>query len=522
MARSAVSFVLGQGSLGQAAVGEDFISGICLYGTAPGSFATTAKQAVFSVADAESKGITNDYSDETASRAIYTVSGTVTLGDTFVPVVTEVVPVTAANPSGTKPVSFGTVTVTTAATPTGAATDIAAKINAFTYLHGYTATAAIGVVTIIARPGIGIGLNPAVTATPLAVVVTGTSTGTITQQFGTGTGGATAGIASKKSLWYYTISEFFRANATGVLWVGFYNNPDFSADVLALQTAANGACRQIGVFDTTVTTAAVFTSNGTLLQAQGDAMFASYVQADIWYAANIKAISDLSTLVNLQTKSNYWVHNVIMQDGAAAGAQLYINSGVSVANIGCCLGTTSKAAVNQDIGEVGAFNITNDTEMAVPALANGQRTGALASTLLDQLDAYRYIFATTLPNISGTFIVNDWSSIAQTSPYYRQSRTRTIGKTVRLAYANIVPLLKSRIKLNDDGTINIVTIEQFNSALLPVKLQMVAAGEVSNMKFTINSTQNVLSTGKVVVGVSILPYGIADFIEVPISFVAKI
>jgi hypothetical protein len=246
------------------------------------------------------------------------------------------------------------------------------------------------------------------------------------------------------------------------------------------------------------------------------------VQADIWYAANIKAVTDLSTLYNQQAKSNYWVHHCIMQDGGAAGAQLYINSGVSVANIGCALGTTSKAAVNQDIGEVGAFNITNDAEMAVPAFANGQLASALSSTLLDQLDAYRYIFATTLPNISGTFIVNDWSSIAQTSPYYRQSRTRTIGKTVRLAYANIIPLLKSRLKLNDDGTINIVTIEQFNSALLPVKLQMVAAGEVSNMKFTINSTQNVLSTGKVVVGVSILPYGIADFIEVPISFVAKI
>ena len=519
MARSAVTFVLGTGQLGQAAAGNDFISGQCLYGTAPGTFATSAQQAIFSVADAEAKGITLDYADETQAKAIYTISGTVTIGDAYAMTVTEVNPVTPANPTGTTVVSLGTATVATAATPTGGGTDMAAKINAGTYLHGYSATASSGVVTLTARKGTGISLN---TGSPLAVVVTGTSTGTVTQQFGTGTGGATTGVYSKKAVWHYIVSEFFRANSTGVLWVGFFSSPNYSSDIITLQGAAQGACKQIGVFDPTVTSAATFGTNGTLLQAQAVTLFAGYNPVVIHYTANLKAVSDLSTLTNLQTLNNYYVEQVITQDGGAAGAQLYINSGISIGNVGCSLGTTSAAAVNQDIGEIGAFNITNNTEMAIPAFINGQLVSALSSNLLDQLDSYRYIFATGQPNITGTFFVNDWSATVQTSPYYRQSRNRTMNKVVRLVYANIVPLLKSQIQLNANGTIDAVSLAMFNGAVLPVGAQMKAAGEISNLAVTINPSQNILSAGKVTIGVSIQPTITADFIEVDMQFVAKI
>ena len=71
MALPSVIFELGKEGLGQAALSQDHVSGLVLYGTAPGSFATTPQQAVFSVADAESKGITNDYSYETKALAIF-------------------------------------------------------------------------------------------------------------------------------------------------------------------------------------------------------------------------------------------------------------------------------------------------------------------------------------------------------------------------------------------------------------------------------------------------------------------
>lgn len=521
MTRANVSFALGTKSLGQVAAGTDYISGMPFVGTAPGSFATNAYQAVYSVQDAEDKGITLDYSDETAAKAIVTISGSPAEGDTITLVVTEVNPVTPENPTGTTAVTLGTGTAPATPTATTYAAAVVTAINALTYSHGYSASNSSGVITITARQGIGIGLNPAVTATPLAITTTGSATYAITQQFGTGSGGATAGVYSKKAVWHYMVSEFFRANPTGKLWVGFFASYS-AANIVTLGNYAQGEIKQFGVFNPTVTSASAFTTDMTALQAQAVILFGGYNPAIVHYAPNIKAISDLSTLENQQDKSNYYVSPIILQDGGADGAQLFINSGISIPNVGCSLGTTSKAKVNQDIGEIGAFNITDDVEMAIPAFSNGQKVSALSSNLLDQLDAYRYIFATQQPNISGTFFVNDWSAIVQTSPYYRMSRNRTMNKAIRLIYANVVNLLKSQIQLNADGTISTTTLEIFDGAVIPVKTQMVDAGEISNMAITIDPAQNVVADGQIVIGVAIQPTITADFIKVNMSFVAKI
>lgn len=526
MARSSVSFVLGTQTLGQAAAGNDFISGMPFVGTAPGSFATNAYQAVYSLQDAEDKGITLDYSDETLSKGIVTLVRGAT-GDTVKITMTEPNPVTPANPTGTTTYTLCEYTqVAGDSTDTLLATSVAAAINANSYLTsaggsltGYTCTSALGVLTISARQGTGIALNG---TTAIATTVTGTLTATITQNMGTDSGGATAGVYSKKAVWHYEVSEFFRANATGVLWVGFFSSYA-AGNITTLSNAANGTIKQYGVLDITVTSASAFTTNMTALQAQAVSLFGAYNPAgSIQYAPNVKAVSDLSTLENQQTKTNYYISPVIMQDGGAVGAQLYINSGISIPNIGCTLGTTSKAKVNQDIGEIGAFNITDDVEMAIPAFSNGSKVSAIASNLLDQLDAYRYIFATNVPNITGTYIVNDWTCIAQTSPYYRISRNRVMSKAIRLIYAAVMPLLKSQIPLNTDGTIDDVTIQRFDSVVIPVGAQMKDAGEISNMSVTISNTQNVISAGKLVIGVKIQPTITADFIEVDMSFVAKL
>ena len=520
MARSSVTFVLGQGQLGQHAAGTDFISGMVLYGTAPGSFVASVPQAIYSVADAETKGIDLDYSDETAVKAIVTISGSPAAGDTLAFVVTE------PNPNGASTaVTLGTGTAPATPTATTYADACSAAINALTYVHGYTAANTAGVITLTGRAGLGISLNPAVTATPLAITATGSATTAITQQFGTGTGGATAGVYSKKAVWHYIVSEYFRANPTGKLWVCFFASVSATfAEISTLQAGSGGECSQIGVFNPTVTSASAFSTNMVTIQARANDLFNAYTPAVIHYAPNIKAVSDLSTLVNQQIAGtvNKNVLPIILQDGDAVGAQLFVNSGISMTNIGCSIGTTSASAVNQDIGEIGAFNLSDGVEMNKPAFANGQLVSAIASSLLDQLDAYRYIFATGLPRVSGTYFVNDWTAIAQTSDYNRQSRMRVINKAVTLAYIALVPLLKSQIKLNEDGTISYEAIQAFTGAVIPVKTQMVGNDEISNMGITINPAQNIITTGKIVIGVKVQPTVTADFIEVDLSFTAKL
>lgn len=525
MARSKISFTLGAGSSPGAITNNDLISGFQFYGTAPGSFATTACQAVFSLQDAYDKGITNLHVGETAAKAIYTVSGSVTLGDTFAMTVTE------PNPNGTSTaVDLGTATVATAATATGAATDIAAKINAGTYLHGYSATSALGVVTITAKSGLGVALN---TGTPLAVVVTGTSTGTITQQFGTGSGGATTGVASRCDVWYYHISEFFGMQPNGKLWVQILASVNNSADIITLQTAADGECRRIGVFDVTAKTAAQVTTQLGLLQAQADTLFAAYQPTAIMLAPNIKAISDLSTLDNLQsTATAKSCYCVISQDGAADGAQLYVNSGFSVSNIGCILGTSSLADVSQDIGEVGAFNISNGSENNIPAFTNGTLVSAVSSSLLDTLDSYRYGFCVKYTGYPGTYINNDWTAIVSTSDYNRLSRILTIYKVEREQYIALLPLLKSRIYLNADGTMTTVTLNQYFSAAEPSITTMVRDGDLSPGNLTgtslttgvvqISPTQDVQSQGYIAITYNLLAVNIADNINVTLQFTQKL
>lgn len=523
MSRSKITFTLGQGTITNPATGTDYISGIHFYGTAPGSFATTACQAVFSLSDAENKGITNDYADETAAAAILTISGTPAAGETLSLSVTE------PNPNSTSTTVFlGTGIAPATPTATTYAAAVVAAINALTYSHGYTATNSAGAITIFARKGLGIALN---SGTPLSFTSTGSgSSYAITQQFGTGSGGATTGVYSKKAIWHYHVSEFFRVNPTSKLWVRFAATVDAAyADITNLQNAANGECMRIGIYSFVTKTAANVTTDLNLMQAQANSLFAGYQPAAIFFAPNIKAVSDISTLNNLQsTATAQSCYCVIAQDGAAVGAQLFVNSGVSISNIGCMLGTSSKAVVSQDIGEIGAFNITDGFEMNVPAFSNGVLVSSVAGSLLDTLDAYRYGFCVNQTGYPGTFINNDWTAIVNTNAYNRLGRILTIYKVERQQYVALLPLLKSRIYLNADGTMTQVTIEQYTGAAEPRIAQMVKDGDLSPGNITgtaltkgvvnIDPTQNVNSQGYISIVYNLLGVSIADNINVTLQF----
>ena len=525
MGISKINFTLGAGNSPGAITNNDLISGAIFYGTAPGSFATTPCQAVFSLQDAVAKGITNTHVGETVARAIVTISGSPTAGDTLNLVVTE------PNPNGiTTSVNLGTGTAPATPTATTYAAAVVSAINANTYLTGYSATNASGVITLIARAGTGVALN---SGTPLAITGTGTSTYAITQQFGTGSGGATTGIASKCDVWYYHISEFFRMQPNGKLWVQILSSVDYTADLKTLQNTAKGECRRVMVYDTTAKTAANVSTICGQLQAQCDTLFTNYTPTVVMFAPNIKAISDLSTLDNLQTTATAKsVYVVISQDGDATGAQLYVNSGFSVSNIGTICGTSSIANVSQDIGEVGAFNISNGSENNNPAFTNGTLVSSVATSLLDTLDSYRYGFCVKYSGYAGTYINNDWTAIVSTSAYNRLSRVLTIYKVEREQYVALLPLLKSRIYLNADGTMTDTTLAQYFSAAEPSIEGMVRDGDLSpgNINGTalttgvvsISPTQNVTAQGYIAITYNLLPVGIADNINVTLQFTQKL
>ncbi len=529
-----MTFTLGQGTISNPATGTDYISGIQFYyglpytTGGPGSFGATACQAVFSLSDAENKGITLDYADETQPTSIIAITTKGNTGDTLSINVTEKLP------NGvTQVVNICTYTVgladTTIALQQAA---LAAAINATSFqtgqngLTGYTAASTATTTTMTGRKGLGIQLN---TGSPVAVTITGAFVYTLTQP-----ASAVQGAYSQKAIWHYHVAEFFRANPNGKLWIRFAGTIDPAyADITSLQNAANGECMRIGVYS--FAPRAIGTGAGTvagdlgLMQTQADSLFVAYRPAAIFFAPNIKAISDVSTLPNLQSvASSKSCYCVIGQDGAALGAQLYVNSGVSISNIGCILGTSSSASVSQDIGEIGAFNLSNGVEMNVPAFSNGVLVSSVAGTYLDTLDAYRYGFCVTQTGYPGTFVNNDWTAIANTNAYNRLGRILTIYKVERQQYIALLPLLKSRIYLNADGTMTQSTIERYIGAAEPRIAQMVNDGDLSPANITgtsltkgvvnINPAQNVNSQGYVSIVYNLLGVSIADNINVTLQF----
>lgn len=512
-----------QGGLGRALPGQDFLSAMLFYtASLPAGFTSTYnKKQIFAVSDAEALGIVTTYSDETPSRAIVTISGSPTAGDTLNLVVTE------TNPNGrTTSVNLGTGVAPATPTATTYAAAVVAAINALTFQHGYTATNALGVITAIARPGLGLNLNPAVNATPLAITATGTGVATITQQFGTGTGGATAGIYSQLAVYHYHIARYFDRNPQGNLWLGFYPVPgtyNFT-ELQDLQTFANGTIRQTMIFHLVARSAANVASDCTAIQAVNATLETLHMPMSVIYAPNIKAIADISTLQNLGTLVANKASVCIAQDGNGLGAQLFINSGISITSGGACLGDVSTAAVNEDIAWIAKFNVSNGVEDDTIALSNGKllTDTTITANLLNQLNSYRYIFLTTKIGISGSYWNDSHTAIAVTSDYAYIENNRTIDKAIRIGRAALLPQLNSPLKLNADGTLQNTTIAFFVGLLNTALNAMVRASEISAFKATIDPKQLVLSTSELVVTLKIVPIGVAREIIVNIGFTTSV
>jgi len=501
-----ITFVKGQGGLGRPLTGEDFISAFLFYtanGNLPSGFSSSARiKKFFSVADAESAGIKKDYSDATA--ATYTsvlVRGAT--GDTIRIQVTEINGVV---------VDLGTYTQTTAdSTLALLGASVAAFINANTYTHGYSATFATATLTIIMPKKLGIAVNA---ATPLIFTVTGSITAAA------GTLGVT-GVASKLAIWHYHIAEFFRMQPKGVLYVGFYAVPSTYnfTDITTMQSFASGKIRQIGVFLGSECHA--FTS-GDLTAIQAEIVAnddANYQPLSALYAADLAGTSDLTTLTDLNTLTANKVSAILGQDGSGLGQYLWKGTGKSITCLGAVLGATAFAAVSDSIAWVAKFNFSNGSECDTPAFANGDLVSAKAQSYLTQLDTMRYIYLLKFVGSAGTYVNDSHTATISTSDYAYIENNRTIDKAIRGIYASELPALSSPIVLNADGTLTNTSLAYFTS-LAEVNLnQMVRDSELSAFLVTIDPTQNVLSTSKLIIAVELLPVGVARKIQVNIGFV---
>ncbi len=506
MSLNNINFVKNKSGLGTPLSGKDYISGMVFYSnTLPSGFSTGSPiNEFFSIQDAEDAGIKSDYSDGVQATGVYTISTTGATGDSII--------LNATEPEGVV-VELGRFTCTPTDTTTALiAAGLVLAINANTINTGYSASTVGAVITIKVRKGLGIWPN---TNTLVSAVVTGSITGSLTTPFA-------GGVASIQAIWHYHISEFFRAQPKGFLFVGIFPVPSGTysfSEITNMQNFANGDLRQVGIYKT----ATAFSSGDTTaIQTVLNALEAQKQPLSAVLAPDISGTANITSLPDLSTLSNGKVSVVVSQDAGSLGNSLWYSTGKSISNLGNILGTIAAANVQENIAWVGKFNVSNGTELESIGFGNGQKVVNLSQGTFDSINLKRYIFLRKYPNVSGSYFNDSNTAISEASDYAYIERSRVIDKAIRGIYVNLIPSLNSPIVLNADGSMKNTTIAYLEGLAATALEQMQINSEVSAFDVVIDPRQNVASTSLIVVSVSIVPIGSARNIVVNIGFQTSI
>lgn len=326
---------------------------------------------------------------------------------------------------------------------------------------------------------------------------------------------------------HYHISEYFRGNPQGELWIGIYAVPGGSytfAEIESMVKAAGGEIRLLAVYAGALTYA---TSQATTIQGVIDGIDGDgYKNFEVFYAANMEAIASVSgwaTVGDLRALTARKVRVVAAQDGSGKGAALYVSQSQSITCIGLCLGMHSRARVNDSVAYPAEFNLSDGTEMEIPALANGDLWNDLTPTALGGIKDDGYVIALKrVPDIAGTFFDRIPSAVAITNDFAFIENGRVVDKATRYIRKALVPELNATLFLNDDGTLRADTVGYFQDKGQDQVDFMVSDGEISAAKCLVDPKQNVLSTSQLVVTLKIVPTGIAEEIIVNIGLTTSI
>lgn len=511
-----VIFNKGQGGLGRPLAGTDYVSGMLFYSaTLPSGFSSSDRiKIVYSVEDAENLGIVDTCADATASTATFQVTNKGAVGDTHkltCAIIDSVNPTPSKSALGTVTLaSYTQVTADVSSTST-AADRLAAEINLGTPTHGFTAVANTATVTITAPKNQGVFLN---SGTPYVSTIVGTLAGTLTQN-------VVAGVASEIAIMHYHVSEFFRIQPKGKLFIDIEATADATtfAKVTTLQNFAQGEIKQLGIYQKTT---AFATSQTTTLQAVLDALETNHKTiSSVLYQAEFSGTSDLTTLANTKLLSNKNVSVCLGQDGDNVGFRLWKATNKSIGCMGTMLGAVALAKVNESIAWLAKFNVAA-AEYDVLAFANGNLYTSISDGNLTNLENFGYNYLKKFVGLTGSYFTKPNTCIALTSDYTYIYNNRVIDKAIRGLRSFLLPSLASPLTVNADGTLSETTIGYFNSLCDRALEVMQRDNELSAFLVTIDPSQDVLTDNELTIAVKLVPVGVADTITVNIGFALSI
>lgn len=542
MALNNVTFNRTSGGVGRPLAGKDHYSALLYYtSTLPSGFTSSERiKKIYSVQDAENLGIVNTHSDETKpTGGKFVVGGTWVAGDTI-----------ALYLDGAL---IGSHTAIAGSVTTGdIATALVASVNALSKSTGFTSTVSTNDVLLVAPSKLGESINA---GTHLSSVVVSTSGTITTTQFSGGAG-------SILRVMHYDISEFFRMQPKGVLYVGIYGTKTFDAtEVTLMQTYALGEIRQFGVrlqddsFATSLITTlnAVLVTNRTAKKPLSAVLHADMTSVTLSTISDLTALTSSDVMVTLGEDANFnqtvysnskkyikgdklkWAGACYqcIQDSvgnAPYSANYFVKltedikaiSGFTISTLGNTLGTIALSNVNECIAWVNKFDVASGNTLDDIAFCEGTLWTSASDSLKDELNDKHYTFLRKIQGRTGSYYNDSYTAIANTSDFATMENNRTLDKAERLVYTAIIGYLNSPLYVNTDGTLTADTVDLFRTVCETQLDVMQSAGEISQYVVEIDPSQDVITTGKLVITIKNIPVGVARNIIINSGFTTQI
>ncbi len=137
----------------------------------------------------------------------------------------------------------------------------------------------------------------------------------------------------------------------------------------------------------------------------------------------------------------------------------------------------------------------------------------------DTLDTKGWIVMTPYPQRSGLYWGVDNTCSSADDDFSTIVNRRVIDKAMLVAYDTYITEIMDEIALDEDGKLDPGVVKYYEGKITnAINNLMTGNGEISSMSAFIDPAQNILSTGKLVVKLSIVPVGYAKTIQVNLGF----
>ncbi|CAM1365925.1 DUF2586 family protein [Tenacibaculum xiamenense] len=321
---------------------------------------------------------------------------------------------------------------------------------------------------------------------------------------------------------YYQISQFFRLNPSGDLFILKNDKAKTYAELVSyaknMQELANGEIRQLAVifqgedkpkakndeYFSQVTKAVSAAKTVT------NAAFANHQPLEIFLEA--KGFDASKDSIDLRSYDASGVSVVVAMDKEKSLQDNYKNT----AAVGVLLGAVSKAKVSENIAWIEKFNLSGEGFRSVGFVGGGQLT---TEGVQKTLDTHKYIFSRSHTGIGGVYFNDSHTCTKETSDFTFIEANRTIHKAARSVRQALLPKVNAPVLVDPvNGTLPPSVIKGYETLCRAALERMISNGEVSQIDVFVNPQQNILATSELKIKIEVVPTGTARRITVDLGF----